>query len=146
VIVTAAIGAHNIPEGMAVATVLVQKGTSPARAVLWAIATSLPQPLLAVPSYIFVETFQVPPRSSWVSRPASFTSPALSTHTAAVHNDENENEPRHLVLPLTPHIPRRSPVSTLNLSPNTAALAVFTGAVAAGDGLRRRVHDLDGVR
>lgn len=61
VLVTAAIGAHNIPEGMAVATVLVQKGTSPARAVLWAIATSLPQPLLAVPSYIFVETFQVPP-------------------------------------------------------------------------------------
>lgn len=58
-IVTAAIGAHNIPEGMAVATVLVQKGTSPSRAVLWAIATSLPQPLLAVPSYIFVETFQV---------------------------------------------------------------------------------------
>jgi zinc transporter ZupT len=80
VLVTAAIGAHNIPEGMAVATVLVQKGTSPARAVMWAIATSLPQPLLAVPSFIFVETFQVLPPCSSTSPPASFTSPAPSIH------------------------------------------------------------------
>lgn len=55
---TAAIGAHNIPEGMAVATVLVGKGASPARAVWWSVVTSLPQPLVAVPSYVFVDTFQ----------------------------------------------------------------------------------------
>eukprot|EP00238_Polyblepharides_amylifera_P013473 CAMPEP_0196586406 /NCGR_PEP_ID=MMETSP1081-20130531/54134_1 /TAXON_ID=36882 /ORGANISM="Pyramimonas amylifera, Strain CCMP720" /LENGTH=75 /DNA_ID=CAMNT_0041908275 /DNA_START=30 /DNA_END=254 /DNA_ORIENTATION=+ len=50
IVVSAAIGLHNIPEGMAVATVLVSKGTSPRRALLWCIFTSLPQPLLAVPS------------------------------------------------------------------------------------------------
>ena len=62
---TASIGAHNIPEGLAVATVLCSKGTSPGRAVLWSIFTSLPQPLLAVPSYLFVQTFQVRPFFVW---------------------------------------------------------------------------------
>ena len=40
---TCAIGAHNIPEGMAVATVLVQKGASPGRAFWWAMLSSFPQ-------------------------------------------------------------------------------------------------------
>ena len=54
---TLAIGLHNIPEGLAVATVLVARGVRPRQAAIWAVATSLPQPLLAVPSFMFVETF-----------------------------------------------------------------------------------------
>eukprot|EP00891_Asterochloris_glomerata_P001649 jgi/Astpho2/1649/e_gw1.00032.159.1_t len=57
ILVTLAIGLHNIPEGLAVATVLVARGVRPRQAAIWAVATSLPQPLLAVPSFMFVETF-----------------------------------------------------------------------------------------
>ena len=57
-LVTLAIGLHNIPEGLAVATVLVARGVSPRQAALWSVATSLPQPLLAVPSFLFVDTFR----------------------------------------------------------------------------------------
>lgn len=56
-LVTLAIGAHNVPEGMAVATVLAARGVSPWKCAGWAVATSLPQPLLAVPAFVFVETF-----------------------------------------------------------------------------------------
>jgi len=57
-LVTLAIGAHNIPEGMAVATVLAARGVRPWKCALWSVFTSLPQPLLAVPAFMFVETFQ----------------------------------------------------------------------------------------
>jgi hypothetical protein len=56
--VNAAIGVHNIPEGLAVATVLVTAGTPPTRAALWAVITHLPQALVAVPAFLFVEAFQ----------------------------------------------------------------------------------------
>jgi len=56
-LVTLAIGAHNVPEGMAVATVLAARGVSPWKCAGWAVVTSLPQPLLAVPAFVFVETF-----------------------------------------------------------------------------------------
>ena len=52
-----AIGLHNIPEGLAVATVLVSRGVGPKKAAWWALFTALPQPLLAVPSFMFVDTF-----------------------------------------------------------------------------------------
>ena len=55
--VTIAIGLHNIPEGLATATVLVGKGISAQHAFWWTFGTSLPQPLLAVLSFMFVETF-----------------------------------------------------------------------------------------
>ena len=55
---TVAIGLHNVPEGLAVATVLVAKGISPSHAFWWTLATSLPQPLLALPSFMFVDAFQ----------------------------------------------------------------------------------------
>ena len=58
VLVTMAIGLHNVPEGLAVATVLVAKGISPMHAFWWTLATSLPQPLLALPSFLFVDAFQ----------------------------------------------------------------------------------------
>eukprot|EP00283_Hemiselmis_rufescens_P016388 CAMPEP_0173450444 /NCGR_PEP_ID=MMETSP1357-20121228/44761_1 /TAXON_ID=77926 /ORGANISM="Hemiselmis rufescens, Strain PCC563" /LENGTH=117 /DNA_ID=CAMNT_0014417129 /DNA_START=38 /DNA_END=388 /DNA_ORIENTATION=- len=57
VFMTLAIGLHNIPEGLAVALVSVPRGESPSRACAWAILSSLPQPLVAVPSFYFVELF-----------------------------------------------------------------------------------------
>ena len=56
-LVTLAIGVHNIPEGMAVATVLASRGVPAWKCAAWAVITSLPQPLLAVPAFLFVETF-----------------------------------------------------------------------------------------
>ncbi|KAL0028249.1 hypothetical protein WJX79_004244 [Trebouxia sp. C0005] len=57
VLVSLAIGLHNIPEGLAVATVLVSRGVGAKKAAWWALFTALPQPLLAVPSFMFVDTF-----------------------------------------------------------------------------------------
>lgn len=53
--VTIAIAVHNIPEGLAVALTLLPRGTSTVRAAGWAIFTSLPQPIVAVPAFVFVE-------------------------------------------------------------------------------------------
>ena len=55
--ITLAIALHNIPEGLAIALVMVPRGASVARASLFAIASSLPQPLLAVPAFLFVLAF-----------------------------------------------------------------------------------------
>ncbi|KAL4422845.1 hypothetical protein ABPG75_009042 [Micractinium tetrahymenae] len=57
VLTTLAIGVHNIPEGLAKATVLVGQGVSPRRALAWSVATCLPQPLVAIPSFMFVDAF-----------------------------------------------------------------------------------------
>lgn len=56
-LVTLAIAVHNIPEGLAVSLVLAARGVSPRNAMLWSVITSLPQPLVAVPSFICADLF-----------------------------------------------------------------------------------------
>lgn len=55
--ITLAIAIHNIPEGLAISLVLVPNGTSPFRASLWSIFSSLPQPIMAVPAFLLVTLF-----------------------------------------------------------------------------------------
>jgi zinc transporter ZupT len=58
VFISAAIAIHNIPEGLAISLVLVPRGVSPWRAAMWSIISSLPQPLIAVPAFLFVTEFR----------------------------------------------------------------------------------------
>jgi zinc transporter ZupT len=57
VFITLAIAVHNIPEGLAISLVLVPRGVGVGRAAWWSVFSSLPQPLLAVPAFVFVESF-----------------------------------------------------------------------------------------
>jgi zinc transporter ZupT len=58
IFITAAIAIHNIPEGLAICLVLVPRGMPVWQAALWSIFTSLPQPIMAVPSYMAVKAFE----------------------------------------------------------------------------------------
>ncbi|KAF0696026.1 Aste57867_13189 [Aphanomyces stellatus] len=56
-LVSLTLAIHNIPEGLAISLVLIPRGLKLLPAILWCVFSSLPQPLFAVPSFLFVETF-----------------------------------------------------------------------------------------
>ncbi len=57
-LITIAIAIHNIPEGVAISAVFRPQGVSVARCAGWSIISSLPQPVMAVPAFLFVEAFR----------------------------------------------------------------------------------------
>lgn len=57
-VITVAIAIHNVPEGIAITAVLRPEGVSLPRCAGWSIVSSLPQPLMAVPAFLFVEWFR----------------------------------------------------------------------------------------
>jgi ZIP family zinc transporter len=57
-VITIAIAIHNVPEGVAITAVLRPQGVSVPRCAWWSVFSSLPQPLMAVPAFLFVEAFR----------------------------------------------------------------------------------------
>jgi len=56
-LMTLAIAIHNVPEGLAISLVLVPRGVSVPSAAGWSVFSSLPQPILALPAFVFVSLF-----------------------------------------------------------------------------------------
>ena len=56
--ITTTLAIHNIPEGLALSIVLIPNGMSKLATVLWCIFSSIPQPLMAVPAFLFAESFK----------------------------------------------------------------------------------------
>ena len=57
VAIVVAIAVHNIPEGLAISAVLRPRGVSVAGCAGWSIVSSLPQPIMAVPAFLLVDSF-----------------------------------------------------------------------------------------
>lgn len=58
IFITIAIAVHNIPEGLAISLVLIPRGTPVWKAAAWSVVSSLPQPFMALPAFLFVEVFR----------------------------------------------------------------------------------------
>lgn len=56
IVITLAIAVHNVPEGLAISAVLRPRGVSVPGCAAWSIVSSLPQPVMAAPAFLFVET------------------------------------------------------------------------------------------
>lgn len=57
-LISTAIAIHNIPEGLAISLVLIPRGSSVWKAAGWSVFSSLPQPIMAVPAFLFVLAFK----------------------------------------------------------------------------------------
>ena len=57
VFITVAIAVHNVPEGLAISAVMRPQGASLGACAWWSFFSSLPQPLVAVPAFLFVDAF-----------------------------------------------------------------------------------------
>ena len=57
-LISIAIAIHNIPEGLAISLILIPRGATVSRAAFWSVFSSLPQPLMAVPAFLFVLAFR----------------------------------------------------------------------------------------
>ena len=56
-LITVAIAVHNVPEGLAITAVLRPQGVGLGKCAWWSFFSSLPQPLVAVPAFFFVDAF-----------------------------------------------------------------------------------------
>jgi len=57
-LITVAIAVHNVPEGLAISASMRPKGATILACAGWSIVSSLPQPLMAVPAFLFVDAFR----------------------------------------------------------------------------------------
>lgn len=55
--ISTTLAVHNIPEGLALSLVLVPRGFDVVSTAVWCVVSSMPQPLMAVPAFFFVENF-----------------------------------------------------------------------------------------
>lgn len=63
---------HNIPEGMALSLILRKRGMSVLNASFYSFVSNLPQPLMAIPAYIFMDYFR-----RWLSMGLGFASGSI---------------------------------------------------------------------
>ena len=58
-LVVVSLAIHNIPEGIAVSLLLMSQGMSVWMSSLFAIVANIPQPLMAIPAFLFLDAFSV---------------------------------------------------------------------------------------